>query len=328
MPKISRFVDEKDPLNKDKFKYLYPDGTKVTDKTTLEWINSLRIPPAWTQVTIFYNMSSKQTCCGYDAVGRLQCLYSAKHREKARAQKYCDLITFGEKLPSIQNDIKKYLESGRYTKLKIIALILRIVMCCSFRLGTLTYEAKNDSYGITTIRRQHVKFANGKVVIAFIGKKGVHNECVISDPIVVKILSELVSIKKEDDHVMMYNIGGIHGQWIHIKHTDVNVFLREYGETITSKDFRTFQSNMILIDGLKTQDPNGMKITARKKVIKAIAEKVADIVHNTPAISKKDYIDPEIIDLYINHPVKYRKMFITPNATARIMFLNWLKQKC
>ena len=325
MTKITRFADPKDPLNKDKFQYKYADGTQIRDAQVLEWIASLRIPPAWTNVTIFYNMSSRQTCCGYDPAGRMQCLYSKRHIEAARKKKYCDLIAFGIKLPTIQNDIKRALDQTRFTKLKIIALILKIVMCCNFRLGTLTYEAQNDSYGITTIRRSHVTFDNQKAYIKFIGKKGVLNECVVDDPQCVSALRELTRVNKKDDHIMMYSLGG---EWVHIKHTDVNNFLKSYGENFTSKDFRTFQANMLIIDAMREHDPNPLKPTARKKILLEAVKRVAEIVHNTPAVCRKDYIDPEILELYVEHPVSYRSRFITPNTTARVMFMNWLREKC
>lgn len=325
MTKIARFADVKDPTDKNKFTYKHADGTPVKDKVVLDWILSLRIPPAWVNVVINYGGTTKQTCCGYDPAGRMQCLYSTKHIESARSKKYCDLIVFGEKLPAITGDIKKALDQTRFTKLKITALVLKIVACCSFRLGTLTYEAQNESYGITTIRKNHVTITGAEASISFIGKKGVLNECVVTDTQCVQALKELLAVKKTDDHVMMYTVGGT---WEHIRHTDINNFLKSYGENITSKDFRTFQSNMLIIDLMRSVDPNGLKPTQRKKVLNDAVKQVAAIVHNTPAVCKKDYIDPEILQLYIDHPIKYRSKFITGLSSARIMFMNWLKQKC
>lgn len=331
MTKITRFADAKDPVNKDKFVYKYADGTVIKDKKILEWIAMLRIPPAWTNVTINYGTSEKQTCCGYDPAGRMQCLYSTVHKERARRQKYCDLIKFGEKLPQIQADMKAAMDGGRYTKNKLIAIVLRIVTCCGFRLGTLTYEAQNDSYGITTIRREHIKFErsapNGALAahISFIGKKGVQNDCTVADPQVVACLQELAKVKKADDHIMQYQLGGT---WLHLKHTDVNAWLKERGETFTSKDFRTFIANIMIVDYLKDKDPNSLTPAARKKALNAEVVKVAATIHNTPTVCKKDYIDPEIIEMYLEHPITYRKFFITPGTPARNMFLNYLRWKC
>ncbi len=330
MGKIVRTESEKDPTDKSKFRYYHTDGTEVRDKTILGHIEELRIPPMWRQVTVFYPPAAgqRQTCCGLDAKGRTQCLYNAAWLKKARAKKYCDLIHFGAVLPRIQADMTTALRSARMTKAKIIALVLRIVTSCGFRLGTLNYEVQNDSYGCTTIRKKHIRFADHQAHIKFVGKKNVINECTITDVAIVDILRELCTVKKSDDHVMMYQLAG---EWIHIRHVDVNNWLKEYGENITSKDFRTFYANEMFIDYMRnqeTRDPNGMKISARKREVNEAVDVVSTQIHNTRAICKKDYLDSDIWQMYIDHPVKYRSNFLTPKAASRILFINWLRKKC
>lgn len=311
--------------NKDVATYTYADGKRVTDQATLDWIVSLRIPPAWIEVKIWYGVSQPQTCCGRDAKGRLQCLYSATHKTRAKKEKYCQLIGFGESLPRVQADISKALESDRWTRNKVIALVLRLVMCCGFRLGTAAYEAQNDSFGITTIRREHIRAVADGLNIHFVGKKGVENDCNVTDPALVRLLRDLLAVKKADPHVMMYTLGG---EWIHLRHTEVNDWLRERGNTFTSKMFRTWHANMTLIDLLRAEDPNGLSVAARKRAVNVAADQVSDAIHNTRAVTKSQYCDPEVIEMYIDHPVKYRKMFITPGTPARNMFINFLKLKC
>lgn len=324
MTLITRVADPKDILNKDKFTYKYPDGRPVTDKPTLEWIMSLRIPPAWTETKIWYGISQSQTCCGRDDKGRLQCLYSAVHKDRAKKQKYCALIKFGEMLPRIQSDLRAALESDRWTRNKVVALILRLVMCCGMRLGTRVYESQNDSYGLTTVLKDHITFTHTGAEIHFVGKKGVVNHCEVCDVQLVSLLRDLVKAQSKDPHVMMYTLGG---EWVHISHLDVNTWLAERGDDFTSKNFRTWQANITLIETLQ-DDPTSLSITARKKNINEAADKVAFTIHNTRAVSKSQYCDPEIIDMYIDHPVRYRKMFITPGTPARNMFINFLKMKC
>ena len=309
---------------KDKFIYRYLDLSIVTDKKILEWIDNLRIPPAWTQVQID-TTSTKQTCCGYDAANRLQCLYTLGHVTKARKKKYCELIEFVNQYPKIINDIKLKLNGSKFSKNRIIALILSIVNCCNVRLGTLKYETQNDSYGITTIRNHHVKFTSAGCNINFVGKKGVVNDCNLSDPLIIKTLQSLIKSNKPDDHVMMYQEGG---EWFHIKHTDVNKYLQEYGNSITSKDFRTFNSNVRIIELLATDDPYKMTPNQRKKNLLQQVRIVAEEVHNTPAVCRKDYIDPEILALYLEHPISYRSKFITPIVAPRLRFIKWLLEKC
>lgn len=305
---------------------------EVKDPEILEYIEAMRIPPAWRDVWVDTSPDAVQIACGVDARGRQQCMYSQAHIKRARAQKYCDLITFGEKLPYVQRDISGYLRSGRWSKNKIIAIILRIVMSCAFRLGTLKYEQQNSTYGVTTLRREHVSFSrDGKeCYISFVGKKSVVNECAItinSDPELVRAMRELWLEPKDDDHLMKYHISGT--GWVQILHTDVNDFLGSYGANITSKDFRTFTSNILLIDLLQEGEaPNQLTPPARKRKMNAAIKEVALLVHNTKAVCQKDYIDPRILQLYMEHPIKYRSLFITGTVDTRVRFINWLKSHC
>jgi DNA topoisomerase-1 len=336
--KLFRHLDGKDKDDKPIFKYTTKDKKSITDKSILEYAINLRIPPAWENVEITYSPDAKQTVKGYDDKGRMQCLYSDCHKKKARIKKFVDLINFGVELPKIDADVNRLLDNQNMSKKQVIALILRVISRCSFRLGNLKYEKQNDSYGITTIRKKHVTIKSKKlIVINFIGKKGVINECHVTDKQALKILNELYNIKKDDDHIMMY-VDPDTRQWTHITHLDINNFLKEYNPTITSKDFRTFTSNILLINALRNTPVEDMKMgtnvkekkkqaNKRKKHVIEAVKKIAEIVHNTPAICKKDYIDADIFQLFIDKPISYRANFISPGNNTRIIFINWLKKK-
>lgn len=292
----------------------------------MEWIDSIKIPGAWQRIQVNTSPQAVQIAWGYDSKDRQQVIYSKTHIMKARKEKYCNLITFGEELPKIESDIDKYLKADKFTKNKIISLVLKIVDCCSFRLGTLKYENDNESYGITTITKEHLQFNGKEVIIKFIGKKGVENECTITNPLIVDNLKSLATLQKKDPHIMTYQEAG---EWYHIRHIDINKFLNEYGSNFTSKDFRTFRSNTMLIDLLRNEeDPHKLEPPKRKKQMNAAIVSVSNSIHNTKAIAQKDYIDPEILELYVEHPISYRSKFITPKTDARILFINWLKSKC
>jgi DNA topoisomerase-1 len=336
--KISRHLDGEDKDGKTVFKYTKKDKTPIVDNLVLEYITSLRIPPAWENVEIDYTPDAKQTAKGFDDKGRMQCLYSNCHKKKARAEKFSSLIKFGTELPKIEADVNRLLDNQKISKKQIIALILRIISRCSFRLGNLKYELQNDSYGITTIRKRHVTIKSEKlIVINFIGKKGVENECHVDDKQAIEILKQLYDNNKDDTHMMMY-IDPTTKQWTQITHLDINSFLKEYSPNITSKAFRTFTSNILLINKLRKTSVDDMKMgttdkskkkqmNIRKKIVIAAIKEISEVVHNTPAICKKDYIDSDIFQLFIDRPVSYRANFISPGDNSRIIFINWLKKK-
>jgi DNA topoisomerase-1 len=335
---IYRFTDGEDSAKKPLFIYKDKSGDKITDNKVLEYVVNLRIPPAWKRVEIDYKPDVKQTVKGYDEKDRMQCLYSNCHIKKARRQKYCDLINFGLSLPKIESDVTRLINNTRLSKDQVIALILRVISRCSFRLGNIKYEKQNASYGITTIRKKHITIKPNEIIINFVGKKGVINNCVVNDAEATKLLTILYDAKKEDDHIMMY-IDPKSRQWTQISHLDINNFLKQYNPSITSKDFRTYQSNILLINSIRKLDINLFKsgtdkkskdklMRARKKSLISIIKEVSEIVHNTPAICKKDYMDSDILDLFIEKPISYKAKFITPGNNTRTMFVNWLKKKC
>ncbi len=190
----------RETIDKDKKIYKYTDkkGNIINDKKILEYIDSLVIPPAYHDVEIFYEKSPKILFQGLDNNNRLQQIYSKKWRENADKLKFKALIDFGKKLPAMNTEIIKHLKSPRKSKEKIIAIILRIIICCGFRVGQMKYYDLYGSIGISTIMKKHIKYKTGdhSLYIDFIGKKGVQNECTINDKLLVSEILKYTADKK------------------------------------------------------------------------------------------------------------------------------------
>lgn len=306
--------------------YVYKrGGAAITDQSTLDYLAKLVIPPAWRDVEIYYGARPKILYMGWDAKDRPQFVYAQWWVEQQRSIKLCNLIPFGEMLPLIQSDIAKSLrQSGRWTKNKIAALVLRIISLCYFRVGNLKYEEQNASHGITTLSREHITIDAGGVHFKFIGKKAQLNECVCVDPLVKDRMRELLDLKSQDPHVFRYQAGQ---SWYHISHLDINDYLKAYNPQFTSKMFRTMDTNTMLIQ-LLSEDPGQLTVSARKREVVKALKQVSAVVHNTAAVCKKDYADPDIIRLYLEKPRSYKKWFLTPTTSPRIRFINFLKSKC
>lgn len=296
-------------------------GKPVKDPEILAYIKSLVIPPAYQNVEIRYNKNprdDKLAYIGYDSKGRPQYIYAKWWVEKAKFVKFCNMIEFGLKLPAIQADMRRLALQKTNTKEKIISLIMRIIVLCNFRIGNEKYAQKYKSYGISTIEVQHVKFEARVAKFRFIGKKGVLNECVVVEPGVVAAIKDLVKGKAPGDKVFTSK-----GELI--KPTEVNNWLKSYHPTFTSKMFRIFTVNTLLITRLREASPS-LSASGRKKHVVEILKEISCVVHNTPAICKKDYSDVEIIDLFINSPKKWETQF--RKGSPRIAFVNFLKKKC
>ena len=319
-----RIHDGVDKDNKPKFKFIDKSKNNITDAKVLEYIKSLVIPPAYQNVTIFYEKSPKILFEGFDDKGRKQQIYSASHKKKAMSKKFCQLLDFGDVLSKIETDIKKYMESAKYTKNKIISLIIKIVILCGFRIGNLKYQKLYNSFGISNILKSHIKI-DKHMNIKFIGKKGVLNECDITDKSLLSEIKNLIANKKPNDYVFTYNEDG--NETV-ITALEINNWLKSYHKSITSKMFRTWDTNLLFIEFMRTQeDPVSLPITKRKKNIVEAMKKISGQINNTPCVCKSQYLHIDLWTMYLEEPKTYKKHFNT-DVSAKTAFLGYLKEFC
>jgi len=290
----------------DKYKYEYYDkrNNPVDPKVVKLCLQGLYIPPAHDDVQINLNKKSKILAIGYDTKGRPQYIYNKKFTQKQSESKYKHMIKFGESYKRILSQINKDLFTEGDTKNKQIATILKLVIDCSFRIGNDKYTKENKSYGVTTLESRHIKI-NGQVVsIDFIGKKGVRNQCKIKN----KKLSKNLRTKKKtigkDHRLFSYRKKN---KYYEVKSSDVNRYLKQFGE-FTTKNFRTWGANLeFIVQLLKYEIPD--TITAKKRNVNESLQKVADKLHNTKSVCKSNYIDPYLIQTYLNDPKRFNATF-------------------
>jgi len=309
-----------------KFKYTDAKGKAITDKDTLAYLDKLKTPPKYNNVAIFYPPNShKLLYSGIDQAGRQQCIYSPKWKTKAKKQYFCDLAKFGQMLPKINSELNKLLSNQKFSKNKQIALILRIVMLCHFRVGNARYEKLYNSHGIATIQKKHIKMdsKNKSFHVEFIGKKAVRNYCMIESPSLYKIMSQLLSTRKTTDYLFTYQEKG---ETRRIKAVHINKWLKKFDKSFSSKMFRTFSTNVLLLDLMKLQNPKGLTLPQRKKAVVQFMKEVSNLVHNTPCICKKDYANPDLVKLYLEKPRKWNNTF--NDLSSRAGFTKFLLGKC
>jgi DNA topoisomerase-1 len=302
-------------------KLIDKNDNPIKDKKVLAYIAALVIPPAYRDVTIFYEPAPKILFEGFDDKGRKQQIYSAAHKKKSAKAKYCHLIEFGKALPKIESDMKKYIQSKKLTKNKLIALIIRIVIACGFRIGNLKYQRLYGSFGISNIFKEHVSLDGKNLVIKFVGKKGVLNECVVTDKILVKELLSIISRKSPKEYVFTYENEPI-------KATEINAWLKSYNKHISSKFFRTWDTNILFIEHMRDkEDPNKITEARRKKNIVEAMKLISCQINNTPAICKKEYLHSDLMNLYISQPRKYKRHF-HGCSSAKACLIKYLEQTC
>ena len=281
------------------FQYI-SKNKKILDKKFISNIEKYRIPPAWKNVEITLNKDL--IAVGFDEAGRKQYVYSQNHIEKKRILKYCNLIDFIKVIPKIRKDIEKRLKSPTMSKDKLIAILLNIIIICSFRIGTEGHRIKYNSQGISTVTKKELKIGNKNIIIDFIGKKQVRNTCKITDVRLVKLLKDLYKRSNRNDNIFQY--GGVKVNII-----DVNNYLKSFNEKITSKVFRTWLANTKFIDKIipYTKNTSLDSENKRVKLVREIKKEIASEMHHTVAICSKSYLIKELIDIFIEKPEIFKK---------------------
>jgi DNA topoisomerase-1 len=253
---------------------------KHIDEDTLLWIKTLRIPPAYTNVLINKNKKSKILAIGYDTKGRKQYIYNPIFVAKRSQAKYKKIIELNQIFFEIKNQINKDIQS-KDEIIRDIAIIIYIIIHCGFRVGNKSYEKSNGSFGVSTIRYKHLKISKGYIYFDFVGKKGVRNIGECNNTLISKILHNRMKESQNNSEQPVFP---------NITSSDVNKYLKQFHPDITTKDLRTWNANNLFINYAKDAFDNG----ARNPIKKAL-ELVANKLHNTAAVCKKNYVDPDII---------------------------------
>ena len=292
--------------HKDKYKYEYLDckGNHINQSIVKRLLEGLYISPAYDDVKINLNKKEKVLAIGYDEKQRPQYIYNKDFTEKNNKKKFHKMIEFGENYKKMMNSVKRDLYSEEESKEKQIAMALMLVIDCGIRIGSEKYRDENKSFGATTLEQRHIKINGDVVSVDFIGKKGVKNTGKSRN----KKLSRNLRIKKKtlkkDDSIFTYKRGNC---WYSLKSSDVNKYLKRFGN-FTSKNFRTWVANLSFISEILKYD-NPINETHKKKNINEALQKTAHKLNNTATVCRKNYIDPYLINLYINDNKRFLGTF-------------------
>ena len=284
-----------------KYTYIYTDkrGNGLPKKVYDTYIKGIYIAPAYDNVKINKNRNDKIVAIGVDDRGRKQYTYNPDYIQKANENKYKKLIEFGNNYKCIINRINKDMITFDDTKKKQIAMILKMIDECNFRVGNERYVKENKSFGVCTLENQHIKLGKDGVVIDFIGKEGVRNTCKVKNKRLIKNLRTRKKQLGKKDRIFSYRSNS---KYYNINASDVNNYLKQFGE-FSAKNFRTWTANTDLIRELKKPTQN------IKKHFKESIKKVAQQMHHTPGICKKNYINNEVIDMYLNQNERFHYYF-------------------
>src|SRR4051794_36195020 len=280
------------------FVYLDDDGERVEDTEVLSRIHDLVIPPAWGDVWICPYPGGHIQATGIDARGRKQYLYHRKWRERRDQEKFDEMLLFARSLPRMRECVERDLEdTDGLTRERVLAAAVRLLDRGFFRIGSEDYAVENETYGLATMRKEHVSLVNGFVVFDYPAKHGKRLLRHIVDPEVANVVQRLKRRRGGIDELLAYRDGR---RWVDVKSTDINAYIKQAtGEDFSAKDFRTWGATVLAAVGLAVS-PTRDTQTARKRAVTRMIKEVAHHLGNTPAVARASYIDPRVIDRYLD----------------------------
>lgn len=274
--------------------YFDEKGERVTERETIERLNSIGLPPAYTHAWFCKDSNGHLQATGIDARGHKQYRYHPDFRARADKKKFSGLLEFGRALPKIRARVDKDLQERELTREKVLAAVVRLLDTQHLRVGNEQYAKENKSFGATTLLSQHVRASGSKVKMRFKAKGGIERDLTITDRRLGRIVRQCKDLPGQ---ALFQYING-EGVPRPISSADVNDYIRDAsGGEFTAKHFRTWGASVIAFGEMLEAEEQRRKVS-----VQTIVEPAAEALGNTVAISRKAYVHPALIQAVKNDP--------------------------
>ena len=278
------------------FHYVDARSNAITDDEKLERIRALVIPPAWQDVWISPSPTAKLQATGVDAAGRRQYLYHADFRAQQEQAKFDRLIRFAERVPDLRAAMAVHMDHDALDRLRVSAVATRLINRGWFRVGSERYARDSQTYGITTLRKRHVRVRGHRIAFHFRAKHRAVVRTTLVDEELADAVTELLELPG-GSRLFRYEW---EGSLCNLTGARLNDYVRDHlGDEFTAKDFRTWGGTLIAAIALAERGPADTESEA-KRVIPAVMRRVGQELGNTPAVARSSYVSPAVIDQYLD----------------------------
>ncbi|MCO7626880.1 DNA topoisomerase IB [Pseudomonas fluorescens] len=299
LPPDLHYVDDTQPgltrkKLRGKFAYFDPAGQRITDPDEIKRINSLAVPPAYTDVWICVDPRGHLQATGRDARGRKQYRYHPRWREVRDADKYSRLREFGMALPKLRKQLETLLDAPGFSRDKVMATVITLLDATLIRVGNTQYARDNRSYGLTTLRSRHVEVNGSAILFQFRGKSGIEHQITVKDRRLARIIKRCLEIPGQNLFQYLDENGERHTVSSH----DVNSYLQTLtGADFTAKDYRTWAGSALALAVLRELQWES-EAEAKRHVVEMV-KSVSKQLGNTPAVCRKCYIHPAVVERFL-----------------------------
>lgn len=283
--------------------YYDPQGKLITDRAEKARLNAIALPPAYIDAWFCPAPNGHVLATGYDAKGRKQYRYHPDFRAARESEKFDGCLAFGNLLPLIRKRVEEDLSGRKLTRERAIASVVRLLDLGAVRIGNEGYAKTNRSYGATTLRRRHAEVTGKTLRLKYKGKGGKQREVTLTDGALARVVRKMHDLPGQNVFQYADDDGELHA----VCSQDVNIYLREtMGEDFTAKNFRTWHASVLgfaLLAGAR-----------ERLTIKSVLDEVAKHLGNTPAVTRKSYIHPAVIEL-VERQDAWREELRLPRVT-------------
>ena len=310
MPTKLIYCDDQKPgitrkkLRNNGWGYWDAKGNRITDRDEIHRLNAIALPPAYTDAWFAPNPRCHLQATGYDEKGRKQYRYHTEFREAREAEKYERLIDFGSRLPRLRKQVEADLRRHGLVRERAVAAVVRLLDLGRLRVGNEGYAKANQSFGATTLRKRHGKVSGRSLQLKFRAKSGKERVCRITDGSLARFVKRCQDLPEQHLFHYLDEDGDCHP----VTSSDVNAYIHAaMGEDFTAKHFRTWGASVLAFKALAG---------AEKKIsLKSMLEPVTGALGNTPAIARKSYVHPRLIDLCKAGQQSFRDALRWPRKT-------------
>ncbi len=278
------------------FVYLDESGNRITDEAAIARCTDLAIPPAWTDVWICPLDNGHIQAMGTDDAGRRQYLYHEQWRARQDRRKHQHVVALARRLPAARRKVREHLTLPGFPRQKVLALAFRLLDDAYFRAGGEVYARDNGSFGLATIRRDHVRVEGDGVTFVYPAKSGQERTAHVDDLEIRDLVRALRD--RDDDGEELLAWQDDDGAWHDVGTADVVEYVKDrLGPEARPKDFRTWHATVLAAAALGEVDPPRSE-RGRRRVVSQVVREVAEELGNTPAVCRASYIDPRLVDLW------------------------------